>query len=435
MKRFVKITAALLVASSLLIGCQSGSNKPADASKTAEAAAAQKTETATPKAEEKKPVELTLWHGYATDKAAKLDEYVKKYNEEHPDITIVPEFIAAGEEMLQKVQASVMTGKQPDLLWGFPTWTGVLESTGKLVEIEPLLDEAYKKEIPEGLWNVGKYNGKIYSVPVEAGTLLLIYNKDMFAEADIKEAPKTWEELYEVSKKLTTKDHKGIWMPIQPNERTTWTWLCFLGQNGGQLLTDDYKAAGFDKATGTEAMEYYTKFVTEGYAPLTVGQDPFVEKQTAMVIATQGAAGSYITKYSMNVGVAMLPGNKAQATGLGSNHYFIFNNGEEKTKASFDFIKWITTGDVQAQWSMAVGYLPVSESAKQSKSFKDFVTERPYMQTAADALTFGLARPSIEQYPQISTEIGTVIEEISYGKTKPADGIDRIINKINSLLK
>jgi ABC-type glycerol-3-phosphate transport system substrate-binding protein len=182
-------------------------------------------------------------------------------------------------------------------------------------------------------------------------------------------------------------------------------------------------------------MEYYTKFVTEGYAPLTVGQDPFVEKQTAMVIATQGAAGSYITKYSMNVGVAMLPGNKAQATGLGSNHYFIFNNGEEKTKASFDFIKWITTGDVQAQWSMAVGYLPVSESAKQSKSFKDFVTERPYMQTAADALTFGLARPSIEQYPQISTEIGTVIEEISYGKTTPADGVDRIINKINALLK
>lgn len=422
-KKLIAILMTMALAASALIGCGSSADNNAGA------------DNAPQDGGNEEVVEINLWHGYATEKAEKLEEFVEKYNAEHTDVKIVPKFVASGEEMLQKVQSSIMGGQQPDLLWGFPTWTGVLESTGKLVAIDDILEEDYKAEIPEGLWNVGKYDGKYYSIPVEAGTLLLIYNKDMFEEAGIEKAPETWEELYEDAKLLTNDERKGIWMPITPDERTTWTWLCFLGQNGGQLLNDDYTAPGFDREVGKEALEYYTKFVTEGYAPVSIGQDPFVEEEVAMVIATQGAAGSYIDKYGMNVGVAMLPGNKELATGLGSNHYFIFDNGDEKKiQASYEFVKWMTTGDVQAEWSTSVGYLPVSESAKNSEFFQNYVAEKDYMQTAADALTYGLARPSIEEYTQISAEIGSVIEEIAYGKTDADGGIDKIIDKINSLL-
>lgn len=160
----------------------------------------------------------------------------------------------------------------------------------------------------------------------------MIYNKDMFDEAGIEDVPTTWDELYDVAKKLTNDEHKGIWLPIAPNERTSWTWECFLWQNGQDLLTPDYKTIAFDNEKGLEALATYTKFIADGIAPLTVGQDPFMDKDVAIIYGTQGAANAYINKYDMNIGVAMLPGKEKLATGLGSNHYFLFNNDDKKKK-------------------------------------------------------------------------------------------------------
>ncbi len=381
-------------------------------------------------------MKITFWHGYTPDKAEKLDEMIALYQQTNTNVIIEPQFIASGEEMLTKVQTSVMAGQQPDLLWGFPTWTGVLQSTGKLLPLDGLVGDL-KADIAQGLWDVATFDNSIYSVPIEGGTLLLIYNQDMFDEAGITAAPTTWEELADTAKKLTNNDHKGIYIAAEPNERTTWTWMCFLAQNGGKLLNEDQSGVGFDKETGKAALAYYTDFILAGSAPQTSGgQDPFLEKQVAMTIATQGAAKSYKEKYEMNIGVAKLPKNVAEASGLGSNHYFMFDNGDAaKQEAVMDFVKWMATGDAQAEWAIATGYIPVSKSAGDSQVFAEYVTENPFMEIAAESLQMGVGRPSIEQYPKISNAISAVVEEIVYGRTDADAGIDRIIAEVNDILK
>lgn len=438
MKKIISTLLALTISLSLA-GCAS-SPAPSSSATPSETSGSETPNQETPAQEQSEangePIKISFWHGYTPDKAEKLDEMIALYQESNTNVIIEPQFIASGEEMLTKVQTSVMAGQQPDLLWGFPTWTGVLQSTGKLLPLDNLVGD-FKSDIAEGPWDVATFDNQIYSVPIEGGTLLLIYNQDMFDEAGITAAPTTWEELTETAKKLTNNDHKGIYIAAEPNERTTWTWLCFLAQNGGKLLTADQSAVGFDKETGKEALQYYTDFILAGSAPQTSGgQDPFLEKQVAMTIATQGAAKSYKEKFEMNIGVAKLPQNKAKASGLGSNHYFMFDNGDTaKQEAVMDFVQWMVTGDAQAEWAIATGYIPVSKSAGDSQVFANYVNENPFMEVAAQSLQMGVGRPSIEQYPKISNAISAVVEEIVYGKTDADAGMDKILAEINNILK
>lgn len=422
MKKFMILIMLLTLAlTSVLTGCGQKAESATNASET--------------KAESSEPVEVEFWHGYTAEKTEVLDELIKRYEAENPNVKINAKFVATGEEMLQKVQTAVLSDQQPDMLWGYPTWTGVLESTGKLIEVGARLDDEQKKDIPEGLLNAGAYQGKVYSLPIEAGTLYMIYNKDMFEAAGIESVPTTWDELYETAKQLTKDEQYGIWLPIAPNERTTWTWETFLWQNGSDVLNADGTNIGFNNDQGLEALTYYTKMINDGYAPMTVGQDPFIDKQVAIVYATQGAANAYINKYEMNVGVAMLPGKEKLATGLGSNHYFMFKSDDQTETETMKFMKWMTTGQTHAEWAIKAGYLPVSNSAKDSEMYKTFGAENPHMLEAAKALAYGVARPPIEEYPKLSSAISETIERIAYGELTPEEGLKKIAEEAEKIFK
>lgn len=428
-----KRVLALLLASIMILalglsGCASTASEPAVTEPAAE--------TSEPVAEPAQdPVEVSFWHGYTPEKTEVLDELIARYEAENQNVTINARFVASGEEMLQKVQAALLSGEEPNMLWGYPTWTGVLESSGKLVNLGQAMDSEWKADLPEGILNAGAFKGDIYSVPIEAGTLYLIYNKDMFAEAGIENPPTTWNELYEDAKLLTKGEQYGVWLPIAPNERTTWTWETFLWQNKGEILNAEGTNIGFNNAAGLEALEFYTKVIQDGYAPTSVGQDPFIDEQVAMVYATQGAANAYINKFEMNVGVAMLPGKEKLATGLGSNHYFMFKSDEAVEKATLDFMKWMTSGDNHAEWAIRTGYLPVSDSARTSERYQSFGAENSHMIEAAKALTYGVARPPIEEYPKVSNVISATIEKIVYGEMTVEEGMAKIQKEADSIFK
>ena len=53
-------------------------------------------------------------------------------------------------------------------------------------------------------------DGKVYLVPGPIVPHVLLYNKELYAKAGIKEAPKTWDELIAVAKKLT-RDGGRVW--------------------------------------------------------------------------------------------------------------------------------------------------------------------------------------------------------------------------------
>jgi ABC-type glycerol-3-phosphate transport system substrate-binding protein len=380
-------------------------------------------------------IQLTFWHGYSPDKEAVLKDYIKKYESEHPNVEIKEQFIANGEDMLTKLQAGLSTNQLPDISWGFPTWTGALASSGKLVDVGSLMDSQMKKDFFSGVLDANRYQGKIYSLPIEAGALELIYNKDKFKAAGIKEAPKTWDELLAAAKKLTHGDQYGIYIPVQPDERTTWTWETFLWQNGGQLVKNGKVA--FGNSQGAEALKFYTDLVTKyKVAPKDkIDVDAaFTSGKLAMVIGTQGAASGYQSKNNMNIGVAPLPSKKESATGLGTNTLFLFKSNSAKEKAAWDFVKWLTNTENNADWAIKMGYLPVRQSAVNSSKYQQFGKENPASLVAAESLSSGVTRPNDEYYPKMSDAISNAIGKIIYNGTDVKDALAEAVKTSNAVM-
>jgi ABC-type glycerol-3-phosphate transport system substrate-binding protein len=371
-------------------------------------------------------VTLTFWHGYTPDKQKVLQEYIAKYQQVNPNVEIKEQFVASGEEMLKKVQVGLASNQLPDITWGDPTWTGVLASSGKVQNVEDLMDADMKKDFFPGALDANRYQGKVYSLPIEAGSLELIYNKDMFSAAGINEGPKTWDELLTDAKKLTKGDQYGIYIPIQPDERTAWTWETFLWQNGGALEKDGKPA--FGGTEGLEAMQFYTDLITKyKVAPLDkIDVDAsFQSGKLAMVIGTQGAANAYAK--TTNIGVVPLPAHKNQATGLGTNTIYLFKSDKAKEQAAWDFVKWLTSTENNADWAIKTGYLPVRASSVDTAAYKAFGEKNLGSLVAAQSLKNGVTRPNGSYYPKMSSAISNAIQKVIYGKEDAKTALDEAV--------
>src|SRR5690606_39028831 len=83
------------------------------------------------------------------------------------------------------------------------------------------------------------YDGKIYSLPFFQVAQGLYYRKDHFIEAglDPRKPPKTWEEFYEYSQKLTESapGRSGFGFSGNPQGQA-YHWINFLWQAGGEVV-------------------------------------------------------------------------------------------------------------------------------------------------------------------------------------------------------
>lgn len=72
-----------------------------------------------------------------------------------------------------------------------------------------------------------KYDDKLYGLPLNANNLVLVYNDDMLQEAGYTEPPKTWDELREYAKKLTTDSTYGFAINAIDDEGSTYSFMPF----------------------------------------------------------------------------------------------------------------------------------------------------------------------------------------------------------------
>jgi ABC-type glycerol-3-phosphate transport system substrate-binding protein len=85
-------------------------------------------------------------------------------------------------------------------------------------------------------------------------------------------------------------------------------------------------------------------------------------------------------------GVAPLPKQVKKGVILSGSNINIFNNGDPKKIAgAWDFVKWFTSTEIGAEWSIRTTYMPVRKSSLQSEYFqkaqqKDPNLKAPYVQ-------------------------------------------------------
>lgn len=150
---------------------------------------------------EAKPVAMTFvtW-SYGVETIA---DNIKKFQELYPNITVTHKdysWLDYHDTMVGQFAA----GGAPELLYGSDHWLQEWASAGWLQPLDDLCPnvKTYNADVAPYALEGMTYEGKTYGLSYYADTMDFVYNEALLKKAGFNEGPKTWEDVYTMSKAI-----------------------------------------------------------------------------------------------------------------------------------------------------------------------------------------------------------------------------------------
>jgi ABC-type glycerol-3-phosphate transport system substrate-binding protein len=209
-KKIFLIPFLLLMALTIVLsGCSGSGSNNGDSSGNkgaSESADADKVVT-------KDPVNLEVW-GRWEEATSQINETIAEFQNKYPNITVKYTNVPAAQYVAQ-IQAAISGNTLPDIFGYNPSIpTTQLSKLGVIQPINDVLTDEEKAEYYDGTWSQGYtvVNEDTYAFPLfnpMRPSMVMYYNKTALEEAGLTESdiPKTWDQLYEFTKKV--KENTG----------------------------------------------------------------------------------------------------------------------------------------------------------------------------------------------------------------------------------
>ena len=392
-KRFLALgLAVVLAAATMLTGCSKDEKKE----------------------EGDGPLHLTFYYpvNVGGDAAKLMEDLCAQDNEENPDVVVEPVYTGNYDDTVTKIQTAIQGGTPPDVFVSLATQRFTMASTGMAMPLDDLIaadedGEEYIKDFLPGFMEDSYVDGKIYSIPFQRSTEIMYYNKDLFRAAglDPEQPPKTWDELVEYAQKLTNDKTKGVGIALNSGS-AQWTFTGFCLQNskdGKMLMSEDGKKVYFDTPENVEALQFWLdlqnkyKVMAEGIVQWTDLPTQFLAQEVAMIYHTTGNMANISANADFDFGTCFLPGNRQMGAPTGGGNFYIANGiSEERQKAAWDFIRFMTDTERAAQWSLDTGYVATRQSCFETDMIKDYYNDVPQAKVAYEQIE--ISRPELTTY-------------------------------------
>lgn len=345
--------------------------------------------------------ELVFWHGMGGSTGEALQTIVDEYNASQDDVFVNAQYQGTYDETLTKLRSSASgSDVGADLVQVFEQGMTFMIDSDLTVPVQDYVDESDFElaDLEENLLAYYTKDDTLYSMPFNSSAPLMYYNADIFEQAGIDQAPTTFEEIIDIAPKLT---EAGVEMPMS---LTIYGWYLeqFINKteedmyNNGNGRDGAPTAVTFDQnGSMLRALETWKKAQDEDVAPnvgRTGGQAEFVSGQSATTLASTATLRQILTEVDgrFEVGTAYFPALSSEDQGGvsigGASLWMIDSEDEAKKDATWDFIQYLVSPEVQAQWNADTGYFPVNKTAQEEQVFKDNLAEFPQFQTAIDQL-------------------------------------------------
>src|SRR2546429_1365074 len=137
----------------------------------------------------------------------------------------------------------------------------------------------------------------------------------------------------------------------------------FARENRQDLMSKTGNKTYFDNPAVVSALEYWvdlgrkSKVMPEGTVEWGTLRQSFTEGKTAIMWHTTGNLTAVKDTARFPFGVAMLPASKQRGSPTGGGNWDLLKkNTPAQRNAALQFIKWITSPERTADWSIATGY-------------------------------------------------------------------------------
>ena len=324
-----------------------------------------------------------------------IDGYVSKFEAENPDIDVQPVYSGNYIDTTTKALTAAKSGAPPTVavLLATDIYTLIDEEVVQPLDsfIKTDADKAWVGGFMPAYLKSAQVDGKLWSAPFQRSTAVLYWNKKAFAEAglDPEKYPTTWDEMVRYGEAVTKKDASGQaarWGVGIPGNVGSSQWLfgALAAQNGAKLFNDNGTETYLTDPKVVEALQFWVdlgkKYAIHPPGILEWGTTPsdFLEGRIAMIWTTTGNLSNIRKNAKFDFGVAPYPGKVAPASVLGGGNLYLFAKASQAEKdAAFQFIKYLTSDELQADWAIQTGYVAPRDGAWATPALKAYVAEVP----------------------------------------------------------
>ena len=367
-----RIVSALLLgamSASLLAGCGGASEE--EVTKTADG-----------------KIQIDLWYSGGKTAVNVFQDIVDEFNASQDTYEVETTTQADYTETYEKLQAGIAGDNAPDMALLDTDKSRNLSEKDLVADINEYVeadDEFDKDDYISVFYDQGvDEDGKLFALPAYGTTQVLYYNKQIFEDAGIDPTTiTTWQDLAEAAEKMTTDSVVG-WEPM-------WGYANLVDaalSNGASLLSEDGKTCLINSKEWVDVWESFRKWIHDDkIMKVNSGGQGWEYWYTTIDDVLQNKAGGYTgssgdqADLDFNiVGAMEQPGfndNPSAPTADALQLVMLQNSSDEEKQGVYEFMKYFSSPENQAKWSMETGYVAVRESTQDVEEFKQYAEENP----------------------------------------------------------
>jgi multiple sugar transport system substrate-binding protein len=369
-------------------------------------------------------IRLAGWPGNPTEESA-MKEMVDNFNAKNSDILVVWE-PSPGDHM-QAMKTRLAGGTAADLFYLDVFLFEEFAKTGALLPLDAYLKDFPLNDYSLPLREAFSYNSRLYGLAKDFSTLSVIYNKEVFRKAGVRE-PKagwTWKDFRTTALALKAKNINPTILEADFNR-----WIPFVNSFGGRVV-DERLSIALGEKKSMEGLKFAADLVLKDKVALRASDvgsgwegEAFGQEKVAMIMSGPWSVSFVRDNYPnvyKNIGVVEMPKSDKPATMIYTVAWVI-NKQTKDRAAALKVLKYLVS-EGQEIFVKKAGVLGSSGAiaAKDTDPLKV-----PFYKGAAYGSAWRVRTPS-GLFSRANDEIGSRLQDVYAGKIT----IDQAVKQIS----
>ena len=378
-----------------------------------------------------------------------LQQSIQELNAKHPELDININYTTypydkAREQLLKAISEGIPV----DLITVDQIWLGEFAENGLLTDLTNYTQKwGRSSDWYEIHWDGGAYNDKISGIWAWTDVRGIWYWKDLLQQAGVDpNSLRTWDDYIASAKKLNEvlrpQGIEGVHL-VAADHSPDMSFYPYLWMLGGAIVESrpehptrgNYWFPGYNGTEGVRALEFIKDQIDAGITPQKEhfwGKEFLDRKFAVMLEALQHHIPPPHTPenkkdFEQKVGFMPLfpiPDENHTSAALMGGWLFSIPKTSEHKDLAWELITTILEPKILASYLAAHANIPTQIPIGEGNYSTAANATIPYYSQLVSMIEIAHTRPSIPEYPEISTHIKQAIDEVMYGIKEPKQALN-----------
>jgi sn-glycerol 3-phosphate transport system substrate-binding protein len=404
---------------------------------------------------------IVFWHSMSGVNGEAVNHLVEGFQQSQKQINVQAIFQGNYDDSLAKLKTALASNSAPAMIQIFDIGQRFMIDSEEIVPMQDFVDrdKFALDDFEAAILNYYRVPDKLYSMPFNASSAILYYNKTAFKEAglDPEKPPKTIDEVTEYSRKLVKKSggdvaqfgfHQSVygWLFEQymgvsaslyadnANGREARATKVVFDNDKGKAILDWWKAGNADGLFFNPGID------NDGSAnAFNAGKSAMYVESTARL---RGHINTIQGKFDLGTGFFPRPANPPAEGGNligGASLYILKSRPPAEQQAAWEFIKYVLSPPAQSQWQSETGYFAIRKSAENEPAAKEWTTKYPQFTTALNQIRQAPQNRMTQGavlgvFPQARSRVEKALESLLLGQASSEAALKSAAEEINQAI-